>query len=61
MDNKFLIAATADGEHLCLILPPQPYQALTREDALILAAYLVALADPPGEKFESILEKVKNT
>lgn len=31
---------------------------MTRDDALVVAAWLVALADPGGERFNAILERV---
>lgn len=38
-----------------------PRVRMTREEALLLAAWLVALADPMGDRFEDILEAVQNT
>jgi len=31
---------------------------MTRDEALVVAAWLVALADPGGERFNAILERV---
>ncbi len=43
------------------ILIGKPY-SFTPEDALLLAAWLVATAEPfADEKFDTVLEQVKNT
>lgn len=34
---------------------------ISKDEALNLAAYLVALADPKGEDFAKVLDAVKNT
>jgi hypothetical protein len=34
---------------------------MSRDDALNLAAWLVALADPSGDEFEQYLEVIQNT
>jgi hypothetical protein len=56
--NKFMVAA--QGDHLTLLNPPMPGQRFTRNEALILAAYLVSMADPGSVRFHQILEAVQN-
>ncbi len=53
--NKFLVAAGADG---IVFLKPVP-QNIGEDDGLLLAAYLVALADKDG-KFAAVLHAVQN-
>jgi hypothetical protein len=55
--NKFLVGMR--GETIIIGMPPRT--PLVREEALLLAAYLVALADPSGERFRRVLEAVEDT
>lgn len=54
--NHFLVGVRGDG----LIVVNQPVGVISRERALNLAAWLVALADR-DDKFEKLLEAVRNT
>lgn len=54
--NQFLVGVRADKIH---IMSP-PKREITKDEALMLAAWLVVLADD-DEKFPSILEAVQNT
>lgn len=36
-------------------------QALSVDDALNLAAWIVAIADPGGEQFQKLLEEIKKS
>jgi hypothetical protein len=54
-NNKFLVGT--QGERIVMLFPAP--RSLAREDALNLAAWIVALADR-GE-FAPLLEAVKNT
>ena len=54
--NRFVVAG--QGEDLVFLLPVP--QRITREDALLLAAYLVALADHEN-RFQAVLHAVMNT
>lgn len=58
MGNEFFVGV--QGESLILLVPPMPNQRLSRESALNLAAWLVALADVDDE-FGKILADVKAT
>lgn len=56
MNNDFFVSVQGDY----IITLKQVPQRITREQALNLAAWIVALADP-DEKFAEILEKVLDT
>jgi len=56
MENKFLVGVLAGD-----IVIMRPKQRLTKEEALNLAAWIVALADPSGEQWEKTLEAVLET
>ena len=48
MINKHMVGAQGDGSHICFGKPPV---RITKEDALELAAWIVAIADPAMEEF----------
>lgn len=48
--NRFLVGARGDS----VIIMRRPNAELSKEDALNLAAWLVALADPDGEEFKAV-------
>jgi len=54
--NKWLVGS--NGDSIVILNPPS---RLTKEEALVLAAWLVALADPAGEDFTEIMEAVAST
>lgn len=57
--NKFLVGVL--GERV-VIMGKVSGRALTYDDALLLAAYLVVLAEPfASEKFADVLKDVKNS
>jgi hypothetical protein len=56
--NQFGVCASGNGS-IGILVPPRGM--LTKQQALTLAAWLVALADPLGEEFQNILEAVQNT
>lgn len=58
--NKYMVGARPGGS-VIIFNAPTCRQAITAEDALVLAAWLVTLADPTGEKFAVVLEAVQNT
>ena len=58
IDNKFMVAARGTGA--VLIMNP-PRGDITVDDALVLAAWLVAIADPLEDKFPKVLEAVQGT
>jgi hypothetical protein len=51
----------AAGDALVLLRPPSAGEAISKADALVLAAWLVALADPIGGGFDRALEAVLST
>jgi len=53
--NRFLIGIRADK--IAFFNPPKRLEELSKEDALLLAAWIVALADEDG-KFDKILDEV---
>lgn len=57
--NKF--AVSVHGEQLLVMNPPRG--PISKADALLLAAWLVAMAIPDGatEEFDAVLEAVKHT
>jgi hypothetical protein len=55
--NKFMVGTTPRNEFVMIMLP---VRRIPREDALNLAAYIVALVDPLGEEFSKVLEAIKN-
>jgi hypothetical protein len=56
--NKFVVGRRIGGD--LVILNPPAAGDLANEDALLLAAYLVKIADPLGEQFPKVLEAVRN-
>ena len=55
-------ASSGQPVRLGLLMPPTRQQALTPEQALVLAAWLVAMAEPWSPvKFVDVLHKVHNT
>jgi hypothetical protein len=60
--NLFFVAAAGGGSgRVAVLRPPAPGKIIERQEALLLAAYLVSLADPLGEQFPKVLEAVQNT
>lgn len=54
--NKYFVGGNAAG--IVILNPPR---RLGQEDALIFAAWIVAMADPLGEKFAEALDAVTST
>lgn len=57
--NKHFVAVA--GDQLTMLNPPRPREALSREDALLLAAWLVALAETKEGQFQALLTAVQNS
>lgn len=57
--NKFLVGMRAQEPNILIQRPV--LGPITKADALNLAAYLVSLADPDGERFAKVLKAVQNT
>jgi hypothetical protein len=55
--NRFMVACQGD---LVIVMAP-PMLPMTRDFALNLAAYLVCMADPLGERFAQVLKAVQST
>lgn len=56
--NKFMVAGQGDK---VVIMNFPPRRRLSREEALSLAAWIVALADPSGKDFQVYLDAVLET
>ena len=55
--NKFLVSVRGG----CITIMRTPDYGLTPDEALVLAAYLVALAEPnASHRFSEVLEAVRN-
>jgi hypothetical protein len=57
--NKYLVGARGDA--LVMLRPPLVGEPISKVDALMLAAWLVALADPIGGGFDRALDAVLST
>ena len=55
--NAHMVAVNGQG---IVILNPPRYP-MSQDDALLLAAWLVSLADPGDDKFHAILEAVQGS
>lgn len=55
--NKYMVAM--QGGKITILNPPRGQ--VETEDALVFAAWIVAMADPGGEKFAQALDAVTNT
>ena len=55
--NKFIVGLRLDG----YVMVQRPFGPLTKDDAINLAAHLVAIADPGREKFDRVLEEVTSS
>ncbi len=53
--NKYLVGMQAGK--ICIMMPPRGL--MTTEEALVLAAWIVSMADPLGEKFAEALTAVQ--
>jgi hypothetical protein len=57
VENKFGVGINRGGM-VSVLFPPQ---VMSKDEALVYAATIVALCDPTGEKFPRVLEHVRNT
>jgi hypothetical protein len=57
-DNKFMVSI--NGDNIIFMEPPKPYQIIPRKEALMMAAWIVALADnsEDNEAFDKTLTAV---
>ena len=63
MNNEFFVGSRGTpetaGQKVFMVRPV--VGEITRDQALNLAAWIVAVADPEGEDFRKLLEEVKST
>ncbi|HMJ14552.1 MAG TPA: hypothetical protein VK524_24235 [Polyangiaceae bacterium] len=58
--NRFAVSISGQGQ-VVLLRPPLPFQPMSKADALLMAAWLVALAEDEPGQFTAALESVKRT
>lgn len=54
--NKHMVGM--QGGRIVIHLPPR--EPMEKEDALIFAAWIIALADPIGDRFKEILDTIQS-
>lgn len=54
--NEFMVSVA--GDKIAILAPPRG--PITKEQALRLAAWIVALADPSMKRFEMLLDEVQS-
>lgn len=59
--NKYGIGLAGAEGSACIAIMKPPLGHISKADALLLAAWLVALADPLGERFPEFLKAVQNS
>lgn len=59
--NDYLVGVTGSDPGELVIVNPPGQRPIPRPAALRLAAWLAVLADPMGDDFAAVLEKVRNT
>lgn len=59
--NTFVVSVGVGRADVVLFAPPRPGERLTTDQALVLAAWIVAMADPGGERFPRLLEEVRGS
>lgn len=57
--NRFMVGGV--GDEILILAPPMAGLPISRELALNLAAWLVALADFEDDRFPEVLEAVRST
>jgi len=57
--NKYWVAYNVGDGSITIMSPPRG--KVSKADALLLAAWLAAIADPLDEHFHKILDAVKNS
>jgi hypothetical protein len=56
--NQFLVATSADGQRVCMM---PCCGIIKREEALNLAAWIVALCDPELKQFQRLVQAIKES
>ena len=60
--NVHAISSAAGGKRLTMLIPPTRATVWSPEEALVVAAWLVSMAEPFAQvSFEEVLRKVQNT
>lgn len=54
--NKHFVGVRADG--IVILMPP--VKPMSKREALVFAAWIVALADEDGDEFDKTLKQVRN-
>lgn len=61
-ENRFFVGAQGPlGDDAKIVIMRPPTRPISRDDAINLAAWLVALADPLNERFPAVLAEVRET
>ena len=55
--NRFGVGVQGDG--VVIVMPPRGI--ISKDDAILLAAWLVALADPLEDRFEKVLHAIQSS
>jgi hypothetical protein len=55
--NQFAVGAR--GEYVVILRPPNTWAALSKAEAINLAAWLAVLADPDGKEFARVIGEIK--
>ena len=60
--NRFLVSGSAGRTaiEIAILRAPKPDERLTAEEAVVLAAWLVAMADPARKLFDEALRQICN-
>ena len=58
--NRFMVASQGDTNTIRVMHPPTRQQGVSKQDALVFAAWLVTMADdsPDNSQFQEILHRV---
>lgn len=59
--NEFMVSGTPNFSGVGMLRPPRVGESLTKDQALTLAAWIVAIADPTEKRFQEIKRAVMNT
>jgi hypothetical protein len=60
--NKWMVAGIGGRRGFTMLAPPKSGVSFNADDALLVAAYLVSMAEPEAShKFEDVLKAVQNT
>ena len=60
-ENRFFVGARGFGDDAQIVVMLPPIKPITKDDAVNLAAWLVAVADPLRETFDRVITEVMDT